>query len=396
MSVRKRVLKSGKICWQVDYTDQSGKRRSKQYALQRDAKAFDVQARGQIAIGTHVADAASCTVAEAGEIWIKDGQREGLEATTITQRDQHVRLHIVPRIGGIKLSKLSTPMVEEFKDSLIDGLSRALARAVLTSFKGIIRVAQIKGLIGSNPAAAVRITKRRTETVVTVVDDDDEGEVKILGKDQIRAMLAKASEIWPLTRIVHGRWVKGVGRPERHVVMPWCPMFITTLFTGLRASELRGLTWNRVDFDNQEIKIRQRADRYGRIGPPKTATSRREVAMAPAVMAALREWRLVCPESEMDLVFPAESSRVILHTNLLNQGFKPLLVACGIEESFGYHVLRHTAASLFIEQGWQPKKIQTVMGHSSITVTYDRYGHLFPSPDDDAEAMAQMQARLLG
>ncbi len=107
--------------------------------------------------------------------------------------------------------------------------------------------------------------------------------------------------------------------------------------------------------------------------------------------------RRVCPLAELDLMFPSEAGRVILHTNLLALGFRPLLKArdlTGADDTF--HALRHTAASLFIEQGWSPKKVQTVMGHSSITVTYDIYGHLFPSPEDGAEAMAQVQARLLG
>jgi integrase len=333
------------------------------------------------------------TVAQAAEIWIKAGELDGLQATTIRQRDQHVRLHIVPRLGGVKMSKLTAPMVEEFKDGLLRDISRPLARAVLTSLKGIIRVGRVKGLIGSNPAEAVRLAKRRAEDVVT---DDDEGEVKVIGKEDLRAMLVKAAELWPLQRVVHGRWVRGVGRPEKHVVMPWRPMLVTAVFTGMRASELRGLTWNWVDLENEVIKVRQRADRYGKIGPVKTETSRRTISLAPLVVAALKEWRLVCPASELNLVFPSESGQVILHTNLLQQGFKPLLNACEITDKVGYHALRHTAASLFIEQGLPPKKVQAVMGHSSIVVTFDVYGHLFPSQEDDAEAMAQLQARLLG
>jgi integrase len=58
------------------------------------------------------------------------------------------------------------------------------------------------------------------------------------------------------------------------------------------------------------------------------------------------------------------------------------------------HDLRHAAASLFIDQGWQPKKVQTVLGHSSIAITYDRYGHLFRTSEDDAEAMEQIEKRL--
>ena len=63
---------------------------------------------------------------------------------------------------------------------------------------------------------------------------------------------------------------------------------------------------------------------------------------------------------------------------------------------YGLQAFRHAAASLFIDQAFTPKRVQAIMGHSSIQVTYDIYGHLFPSPDDDAAAMAQIQARLVG
>jgi len=63
---------------------------------------------------------------------------------------------------------------------------------------------------------------------------------------------------------------------------------------------------------------------------------------------------------------------------------------------YGMHSLRHAAASLFIEQGFTPKKVQALMGHSSIQMTFDTYGHLFPSQESDQEAMRQLQARLVG
>jgi integrase len=63
---------------------------------------------------------------------------------------------------------------------------------------------------------------------------------------------------------------------------------------------------------------------------------------------------------------------------------------------YTWHSLRHAAASMFIEQGWSPKRVQAVMGHSTIAMTFDTYGHLWPSLEDDREAMVQMQARLLG
>jgi integrase len=70
---------------------------------------------------------------------------------------------------------------------------------------------------------------------------------------------------------------------------------------------------------------------------------------------------------------------------------KPIVIETPI---YTFHALRHAAASLFIEQGWSPKKVQTVMGHSTIQMTFDTYGHLWPSPDDDKAALAQIEARL--
>jgi integrase len=87
--------------------------------------------------------------------------------------------------------------------------------------------------------------------------------------------------------------------------------------------------------------------------------------------------------------------------NIVNREFRPLQVRCGIVTAdgrprYGWHALRHAAASLFIEQGFTPKKVQVLMGHSTIQMTYDTYGKLFPSPEDDLEAMAQVEARLIG
>jgi site-specific recombinase XerD len=67
-----------------------------------------------------------------------------------------------------------------------------------------------------------------------------------------------------------------------------------------------------------------------------------------------------------------------------------------LKGKYGLHALRHAAASLFIEQGMKPKRVQEIMGHSTISMTLDTYTHLYPAPEDDQAAMAQVQARLLG
>ena len=98
----------------------------------------------------------------------------------------------------------------------------------------------------------------------------------------------------------------GRGIPSKEEVQPilanaegrWRPLFVTAIFTGMRASELRGLTWDNVDFERKVIAVRQRANLWGEIAAPKLAAGEREIPMSPMVVNALREWRLACPKGE--------------------------------------------------------------------------------------------------
>jgi integrase len=107
---------------------------------------------------------------------------------------------------------------------------------------------------------------------------------------------------------------------------------------------------------------------------------------------ALKQWKLQCPPGE--LVFPNQRGGVVVYTNFHRHVWKPLLKDCG-GLNYEFHSLRHAAASLFIERmQWSPKRIQTVMGHSSIVMTYDRYGHLFDTKDD-SEALKRLEAAVV-
>ena len=178
------------------------------------------------------------------------------------------------------------------------------------------------------------------------------------------------------------------------------PMLLTAIFAGLRSSELRGLRWSNVDFDKNVICIRQRADRWGVLSSPKSRAGRRDIAMAPLVSETLRNWKTRCPQGELNLVFPNGAGNVEGHANLFHRFFKPLMLECEIvngegKPRFSFHAIRHAAASLFIEQGWTPKKIQMLMGHSTIQMTFDCYGHLFEDSAGDLERMAKVQRDLL-
>jgi integrase len=370
--VRKRTWSNSKgeqTAWIADYFDQTGKRHIKTFKREREAKAWLVTAQGEVARGVHTPENASITVAEAAEIWIEKGELEKLERSTLRQYRNHVNLHIKPsRIGNEKLARLSTPMIEAFRDELLRGrepkkaCSRAMARKVLASLKSVLGEAQRRGLVAQNAAQPVKVDLKKR----------DQGKLAI-GRD-----IPSKEEINTILEQVEGRWR---------------PLFIAAVFTGMRSSELRGLVWDDVDFKGKAIHVHQRADAWGEMGAPKSAAGDRKIPMSPMVLNALREWKLACPKGDLGLVFPNGVGKIENHANIANRGFYALQRAAGMVDAtgspkYGMHALRHFFASWAIEQGFSPKRLQALLGHNSIQMTFDRYGHLFPSLEDDHEKFA--------
>ena len=305
------------------------------------------------------------TITEASKMWLRRCELERLERATLHSYRGHVKNHIEPKMGHLLLGELTAVHVRDFLDRMLLDSTRAMAKKCLTTLRSIISVAQERGLVQHNVARDVKL--RRSER-----HDPDR---VFPTKDEVRALISQA--------------------PSRHQ-----PLIMTAIFTGMRMSELRGLTWDAVDFDRSIITVRRRADRYCDMGNTKSRSGRREIPMGPALARALKEWKIACPIGELNLVFPNGAGKVETHSNIFNRVFKPLMLACGVvnEEGaprFSLHALRHAAASLFIEQGWPPKKIQTMLGHSSITMTFDVYGHLFHDPAKDVGLMGEMERGLL-
>ena len=148
------------------------------------------------------------------------------------------------------------------------------------------------------------------------------------------------------------------------------------------------------------IHVRQRADHWGEIGAPKSAAGDREIPMSPMVVNALREWRLACPKGAVGIVFPNGNGNIENHANIANRGFYALQIAAGIVDKdgkpkYGLHALRHFFASWVIERGFSAKRVQALLGHSSIQMTFDVYGHLFPSLEDDHAKFAAGEQSIL-
>ena len=156
---------------------------------------------------------------------------------------------------------------------------------MLYSLKGILKYAQKHGRVAQNAAAGVtvNVSKRHRKRI------------EIPSKDDIKAVLDAAG-------------------PQ------WRPLFKVAVLTGLRSSELRALSWGDVDLDAGALRVRRRADRWNQLGPPKSATSTRDIPLGPAATETLRAWRLDCPKGDLDLVFPNQSGRIETLGNIWTRG----------------------------------------------------------------------------
>jgi len=280
----------------------------------------------------------------------------------------------LPLIGdNTKLSALSPDSVEAFRDKLLKKLTRPMARKVLISFKSILKANRY-----SHVAAGIAIgsdkRKRRLEA----------------GRD-----FPTTSEVSRLLNAAKGD-------------MKWRAFLLVVCFCGLRSSELRGLRWSDVDLKSCELHVRQRVDHYGAVGRLKSDTSARTIPLDRDVMIpALMAWKIKCPPS--DFVFPSSTGHSE-HPASIMRGLTPYMAAAAVARTdedgeprhkYGLHAFRHFFASWCINPKTRggrelpPKEVQSLLGHSSITMTMDTYGHMFPAKSDRAELSAAV-AQLVG
>src|SRR5262245_56048475 len=142
MSVRKRewITAKGetKEAWIVDCFDKDGVRHIKTFQTKGEADDHAAKTRINVKRGQHTAPSKSITVAEACDKWIGRVEADGRERSTIDQYRQHAKLHIVPRLGKLKLANLETK-VEGFREDLLANLSRPMAHKVMVSFHQMLK-----------------------------------------------------------------------------------------------------------------------------------------------------------------------------------------------------------------------------------------------------------------
>ena len=278
-------------------------------------------------------------------------------------------------------------MVREFEDRLARGdmpegaapesRSPAMVKKVRTSLSALLSDAQERGLVSRNVVKELRRSRKKGK--------ERQAEKRQKGKLKVGVDIPTLDEIRAIVAAAQGRLR---------------PILLTVIFTGLRASELRGLRWADIDFEKRELHVRQRADRYSSIGKPKSESGERTVPLTPNVVNMLREWKLACPKSDLGLVFPTGAGNPEAHSNIVHRGLAPTLIKAGVvteggrAKYTGLHAFRHFYASWCINRrsdgGLElpAKVVQERLGHSSIMLTLDVYGHLFPRGDNSAELAA--------
>src|SRR5262245_7090851 len=242
--------------WAVDYyvpDALTGRPRPhrKHFNTESEALAWNARTFVDVEVGAHVPDSRSCTIAQAGEIWLASVKARGRERSTTDAYEQHLPLHIHPRIGPLKLTELTLPRVCAFEDALRKDVSTSMTKRIMASLRSLLGTAQVRGLVARNVGRDLpRNWSSRRDTAPLRIGTD------IPTLEEVRAILHTAT----------GRWR---------------PLVIVAAFTGLRSSELRGLRWIDLELTLPigKLHVRQRVDAWGHAGPPKSKAGYRTIPL---------------------------------------------------------------------------------------------------------------------
>jgi integrase len=347
--VRKRRVGKGSR-WVLDYRDQQGRRHwETTQGNRKEAERLLAERVREIGRGTYRAPAEQILFEDLGSAYLKHSQAN-VRPNTFRDYWCLFTRHLSPYFQTWKARDIRRADVERFRAHLLDrGVGPRTVNKTLTLLGALFKYAIRHEWLETNPAEGTKLrgSSRRSHDLV---------EANIFAPPEIQALL---------------------GAAEGH----WRIIILTAVLTGLREGELLGLAWGDIDWQTRQIHVRQQYT-AGRFSELKTKASRRRVDLPAELVAELRRWRLQCPPGAHDLVFPTGTGNPENHGNLLRRGFYPAIRRAGLRK-IRFHDLRHTYASLLIANGEHPKRIQALMGHSSINVTMDVYGHLMPGGGDE-------------
>lgn len=294
----------------------------------------------------------SITVGQWLDTWLKE-YKINLRPETKASYEMHIRIHLKPDLGKIRLNKLTTHQIQHLYNKLINerGLSPKTVKNIHGALHAALEQAKINGYLRINPSEGTTLPKIEKE------------ELKVMDTQDVSAFL---------------RAIKG----DEYEL----PLFVA-LFTGLRQGELLGLTWDCVDFEKGTLLInkqhnRAKGEKEFHFSPLKNSRPRCLTA-ASAVMDALKEqqrrqaqWATEFGSAwnnSENLVFTTQMGRYI-NNKTIWMNFKRIVTELGMPE-LRFHDLRHTFSINSLQAGDDIKTVQENLGHATASFTLATYAH---------------------
>lgn len=424
-SVRKRTMPSGKAVWQVDYKDQAGVRRSKQFRTKKEATDYETKARAEVVSGTHVAESATASVDRAKVLLIESLKGEGAAPSTLHNYNIYYANHVAPFLADRLLTRIGPADVQDYLDRLrMEGRTADTIRRAKNVLGAIFDEALRRRLVGTNPVRVLR-PRRRMRRIAIV--ERAERAIVIPEREEVRQLIDAAAakqRAWIIVRERAGTdWVLMEAmefapndRPRKRLAAakatypamdvllfrpaPWLrPLLVTLAFSGLRIGEARGLSWDNVGDD--VLSVERGADASNEVGPVKTPAAMRKVPLGPYLANTLAVWKNSSDGKAGGLVFASEAGGVLTYSNIVNRGVALLQVALGMVDKTGRprytpHSFRHFCVSLWIDSGADPKQVAQWVGHESAAFTLDCYAHLFEKRRRDRTHITAAEESVFG
>jgi integrase len=291
-------------------------------------------------------DIKKTTFREFGKIWLDSYVQSNIKETAHYQYTFVVN-RLTEYFGDALLQNIAGTHIQGFINKRLKEIKASTTQIETILLKQMLKYAYDMGYIKINPCERIKNPRKPKE--------DRDIEQSILAMSEVEKLLDKMHFHYRIAAL-------------------------TAIETGLRANELWGLTWNDIDFNDNVIRVRHSLWR-GRLYEPKTKTSKRNIDISPTLALKLKEWKLGCHKNEMNIVFPSREGHPVNHNNFSRGYFKKALKQTELKP-VTWHSLRHTNASIRIMANQNPKYISEQLGHSSIKITFDLYGHLFKKDEE--------------
>ena len=303
-------------------------------------------------------NAGTLTLADYLSRWLKDSVKNTVRRSSYVRYEGIVNNHVSPTIGRLKLKSLTPAHVRRLYIEKLETLSPRSVNYIHVTLHKALKQAVSDGLIPRNVTEAVKTPQAHRK------------EATPLSPTQVKALLNAAS----------GDRIEA--------------LYLVAVHTGMRQGELLGLRWTDVDLDAGTVAVQRSLDADGTFNPPKRAKSRRTVRLTSQATEALRSHRAVQNEERLrlgslwedhGLVFPNRRGKPMDHNNPYHRDFKTLLKKAHLaDQGFTFHSLRHTCATLLVSKNVNPKIVQEMLGHATISQTMDTYSHVMPGMSDVA------------